>query len=87
MEERKVTPIGEDSAGFDGIEEKEALGASDAEQRLLPQDGEGEADTGGRAGEVRSGTSASRYVDGSIIPAWSAVFPEPQAKIHTGGKV
>ena len=29
----------------------------------------GKADTGGRAGEVRSGTSASRYVDGSIIPA------------------
>ena len=37
----------------------------------------GLADTGGRAGEVRDGTSASRYVDGSIIPAWSTVFPEP----------
>ena len=37
----------------------------------------GKADTGGRAAEVRNGTSASRYVDGSIIPAWSTVFPEP----------
>jgi hypothetical protein len=34
----------------------------------------GKADTGGRAGEVRSGISASRYVDGSIIPALANGF-------------
>ena len=32
------------------------------------------ADAGGRAGEKRSGTTASRYVDGSIMPALTDGF-------------